>query len=173
MQRGDVEALLERVKAAKAPDREIDADIMAANFKWAQRGLPYLGALCIGDEPVYWHAPDPWYKREVPELTGSIDAIVTLIHEDKYEWGRKVICGFFAGGQLFPDQSSPDDSDYDPRARPDNSVTVGWMAHVAYYKPVTGSETYGPEEYCHGRTAALALCQAYLTAKLSLTGTDK
>jgi hypothetical protein len=73
--------LLSRLEGLTAPDREADALIMARCFpEWAEIGEPYLSPQCIGDEPIYWHAPtdSPYRKMPVPELTASLDATVAL-----------------------------------------------------------------------------------------------
>lgn len=70
--------LLSRLEGLTAPDREVDALIMGACFEWAKPEPPYLAPHCVGDQPIYWHAPEPYYKRPVPELTASLDATVAL-----------------------------------------------------------------------------------------------
>ena len=73
------EELLARVQKATGPDREIDVAIMAACFEWAKAEPPYYAPHCVGDEPIYWHAPSWLRKRPCPELTGSIDAALALV----------------------------------------------------------------------------------------------
>lgn len=70
--------LLSRLQGLTAPDREVDALIMGACFEWAKPEPPYLAPHCVGDQPIYWHAPEPYYKRPAPELTASLDAVVAL-----------------------------------------------------------------------------------------------
>lgn len=86
--------LLSRLQGLTAPDREVDALIMARCFpEWAEIGEPYLSPQCIGDEPIYWHAPSdsPYRKMPVPELTASLDATVALCDRvlPGWDWLRR------------------------------------------------------------------------------------
>lgn len=139
--------LIARMEKLTGPDRLIDQDI------YCELGL------ATADENgilIAYRAPD---------YSASIDAAVALINQIKHLHGRKVICMFAAGGQI-----TGDDADYDPRSLPDNSQTVGWMAHVAFYEPTGGSKTYGPERYSHATNPAIALLIALLRALLALQG---
>lgn len=79
MTSADLAALLARIREAKGVDRELDKAIMAACFEWAQPVLPYYHPQCIGEEPIYWHAPEPYRKRACPPLTASVDSALALI----------------------------------------------------------------------------------------------
>lgn len=75
----NLESLLERVKLADGPDRELDAALLRAL------------------------APDWLVKRGLLELTGSIDAAVSLVGLalPGYRWG--VSCHSYRGGETYPD----------------------------------------------------------------------
>jgi len=84
-----IEALIERLEGLSGPDREVDALAMQVAFpKWAKIGAPYLSPHCIGDEPIYWHAPQgsPYQKMPVPELTASLDATIELMEKVLPGW---------------------------------------------------------------------------------------
>lgn len=74
--------LLDRLKELKEPSREVDEAIIAICFPaWGKAEPPYYAPHCVGDEPIYWHAPDWLYKQPCPKLTASIDAAVALVEK--------------------------------------------------------------------------------------------
>ena len=152
-----VSDLIERVTKATGADRELDADIVRTLCPGAT-----VGTYIVGDDAdVVFHAqaigiPD---KAVCPALTSSVDAALSLAEGIRHAFGRKIICMFHAGGQL-----SAGDMDYDPRALPDNSVTVGWSAHVAFYTDRHLNRTHAPDGYSFGRNPALAIVLATLRA---------
>ena len=75
----NISELLERVQNATGLDRDVDVAIMAACFDWAKAEPPYYAPHLLGDEPIYWHAPNWLQKRPCPNLTDSIDAAVALV----------------------------------------------------------------------------------------------
>jgi hypothetical protein len=101
---------------------------------------------------------DPIWSDFCKALYGSIDAAVALAERTVAINGRKLICFFCAGGQLTPENAEPGSLDYHPLAKVDNSVTVGWLAHVAFYN--ADGSCSGPERYSHGATASLAILAA-------------
>lgn len=139
--------LLERVKAATGPDLDIDLDLARAYWPEAVDHNK--------------HYPDLDVSREA--FTASIDSAVALAERIPALHGRKLICFFCAGAQLLPHNADETDPDFHPRAKLDNSVTAGWMAYVAFYKPGS-SETDGPAHYQHHLTAPLAILAALLEA---------
>lgn len=161
--RADIVALRDRVLGLTGPDREVDA-ALALLAGWTHEKRK-------GDQRPYWRSPeDPPYgadgwqpRRDLPFYTASVDAALALAERVSHKNGMKLICFFCAGGQLMPDNADETDPDYHPLAKIDNSVTVGWLSHVAFYKS-GGSETYGPERYTHARTPALAIIAALLSA---------
>jgi hypothetical protein len=74
-------SLIERVEKCEKPDREIDVAIVQAIFPDIGQYAPH----CPGDDPIFWH--DPYYKRECPCLTSSIDAVVELMAQVLPGWG--------------------------------------------------------------------------------------
>jgi hypothetical protein len=149
--------LIAKVEAATGPDRDLDADILRALCPGAT-----VGTYIVGDDAdVVFHAQALGIsdKSTCPAFTGSVDAALALAEGIRHAYGRKIICMFHACGQL-----SAGDMDYDPRARPDNSVTVGWSAHVAFYTNRDLNETAGYERYWYGDTPALAIVLATLRA---------
>ena len=144
--------LRDRLSLATEGDGELDRDIaLALGWTPPAMGLPYWH----DDDGNHWTALDDW--------STSIDAAVRLSEGIAHKHGRKLICFFCAGGQLTSENAEPGGVDYHPLAKIDNSVTVGWLSHVAFFKP-DSSETYGPESYSHGRSAPLAILLALLTA---------
>lgn len=154
----DYSELLSRIEQASGPDRELDVAIAVAvldpkrekNYWMWQSGRPQ------GSAPK----PDSefWGSRNTPTFTASLDSTVALVERMEHAYGRKIIC-FHAGAQLMAG-----DMDYDPRAKPDNSVTVGWCAHVAFFDSRHANSTFGPDSYSHGKTPALALLSALFRA---------
>ncbi|MBP0440641.1 hypothetical protein [Tianweitania sediminis] len=146
------ERLIERLAALTGPDRAVDLEILARvgqSGEWSEDDIAYALTDIEG-------------TTMPPAYTASIDAAVALCESVIALQGRKVICFFCAGGQLTPYNAIEGLPDYHPLAKIDNGVTVGWMAHVAFYN-ADGSAT-GPERYSHGRTAAIAVCIALLRA---------
>lgn len=100
--------LLSRLEGLTAPDREVDALIMGACFEWAKPEPPYLAPHCVGDQPIYWHAPEPYYKRPAPELTASLDAAIALCERVLPGWsgdidiGKPIADNGKVGARLFP-----------------------------------------------------------------------
>lgn len=69
-------ALAERCETAKGSDEELDVAIVMAAY-------PDIGppnALCVGDDPIFWH--EPYRKQYPPLLTASLDAITALIERE-------------------------------------------------------------------------------------------
>lgn len=72
--------LIEALQAAEGPSRELDVAILAVCFpEWAKPEPPFYAPHCVGDEPIYFHAPNWMRKRECPELTASLDAATALV----------------------------------------------------------------------------------------------
>lgn len=164
IQSADLSGIIERLQNATGPDREIDAQIWLATTPGATRN-----SLEVKSSKNLWPPYTIDETRDaggrliiVPAVTASVDAAIALAERIVALEGRKLICFFCAGGQLTPynaDQGSPD---YHPKAKIDNSVTAGWMAHVAFYNK--DGTSVGCRDYCHGRTAALAICLATFRA---------
>lgn len=81
--RAELSGLVERVKAATGPDRELDRD---------------LTAYFHPDEPLQWPdmykaTAEHWRKRRVERLTGSLDAAVALCHRVLPRWYGSVDIG--------------------------------------------------------------------------------
>lgn len=153
-----IQNLIERCEKATGPDRELDHRIHGA--------LGIVNADGYGAYPSYeaWVAASIANRWNAPAYTASIDAAVALAEGLSHRHGMKLICFFCAGAQLMPYNADETDPDYHPLAKIDNSVTVGWMSHVAFYKPYGGSVTYGPDTYSHGSNAPLAIILATLRA---------
>ena len=150
--------LVERVTKAEGPDRGLDAAIHAAFFPETFDGdAEHYSALA----PSLLNRADRAYLAEfVPAYTSSADAALAFAEGIRHRYGRKIICMFHACGQL-----PAGDMDYDPRARPDNSVTVGWGAHVAFYTDRNLNQSDGGgDRYWYGDTPALAIILATLRA---------
>lgn len=151
--------LLERVERATGPDRQLDADIIRTLAPGSTVGT-YIDD---DDGDVVFHAEALGIRNKsiCPALTGSVDAALALAEGVRHLYGRKIICMFYAGGQL-----SAGDMEYDPRARPDNSVTVGWSAHIAFYTDRNLNRTDAVHErFWFGATPALAILAALLRAQ--------
>lgn len=153
----ELKDLIERVEKLKGGDRALDADIVRTLCPGATVGT-YIQD---DDGDVVFHAQALGIENKAvcPAFTKSVDAALALAEGIRHAYGRKIICMFHACGQL-----SAGDMDYDPRARPDNSVTVGWGAHVAFYTNGALNETSGYERYWYGDTPALAILLALLRA---------
>lgn len=160
--------IIARLEKAEGPDRELDSEINVL-----LRIMPESGPDWIANFPVWRSRLDG--RIEVvhedgtggvhwePKLfTASLDAAIGLVERQIATEGRKLICFFCAGGQLTPFNADKHSPDYHPLAKIDNSVTVGWMAHVAFYCADGG--TSGPESYSHGRTAPIAILIALFRA---------
>ena len=169
----DLSSLIARLDKAEGPDRELDCQIAVAvdGFyelppKWEGGPVGY-GYTDAEGTPIHpGHGGDQLVRR----YTSSIDAAVSLAESVVAKEGRKLICFFCAGGQLTPYNAEEGYPDFHPKAKIDNSVTVGWMSHVAFYNEDGTSE--GDPSYSHGRTAALAICLSTLRA-LDQKGTAK
>lgn len=157
--------IIERLKKATGPDRELDA-LIAAEIEPHHFDAPGFAPI----RPIPAFARDPsgdCIRFEgggimgfhcFPRVTGSTDEAIVVAERVVAPEGRKLICFFCAGGQLTPwntDETSPD---YHPKAKIDNSVTVGWMAHIRFYNS-DGTST-GADDYSHGKTAPLAILLA-------------
>jgi len=148
MQRGEIKALLERCAAATGPDTGIDAAIAVA-LGWSRLPPPkdYDRPM-----PSLWADPAGDVRGALaPCWTGSLDAIVGLIEREfpksRWETGHYFIRTYDSWGAT---------------AHIDSPVAV-----ESGYK----NQPFNPISI--GHTPALALCAAFLTAKLSLTGADK
>lgn len=150
--------LIERLEKATGPDRELDYEI----------------GLATKDIPLHWRFSEgnilssfDLVRNSECNYTASLDAAVALAERVHHAHGRKLICFFCAGGQLTPENADAESADYHPLAKIDNSVTVGWMSHVAFMKNGSG-ESFGPDRYSHGKTAPIAVCLALLRALTAL-----
>lgn len=167
-------ALIERLENADGPSRELDRAIQCGVGGW-HRITPshtrnkhgafispadWIGANSDGS-PILDSLHGTTMHRDVPAVTASIDSAVALAERVVAMEGRKLICFFCAGGQLTPYNADETSPDYHPKAKIDNSVTAGWMAHVAFYN---SDGATGHDDYSHGRTAPLAICLATLRA---------
>ena len=161
--------IIERLTEATGPDRELDAAIIVAATPAEGQGddLITLRRTSKSDEcapGTYWRVSFSGKSLHTAELyTYSLDAAVALAERFAHPHGRKLICFFCAGGQLTPENAVEGSDDYHPLAKIDTSVTVGWMAHVAFLKSGSG-ETFGPEGYSHGKTPAIAILLALFRA---------
>ena len=82
-------ALSERLAAAKGPDREIDAAIIAALIAPAgafARQSPFNGAWCIytgekdrSGRDRLWEGSRPWDNEQTRNVTASLDVAVALV----------------------------------------------------------------------------------------------
>lgn len=177
-----IEDLVERVRKASGPDRQLEWDV--ADFLGL---IPEHRVMNVGwDHSWYRHPGETILHRcpgsdqfagveswAPPAITSSIDASVALAEGISHEHGRKLICFFCAGGQLLPHNADETDPDYHPLAKIDNSVTVGWLSHVAFFKPGGASETYGPDRYERGANASLAILAALLSALAASKGSGR
>ena len=145
-------SLIKRLEEAEGPSRELDVAVC-----WALDLEPWAGT---EEALLAFFAKGSKMDKQTPALTGSVDAAISLAERVVAKEGRKLICFFCAGGQLTPYNAEEGSPDYHPKAKIDNSVTVGWMAHVAFYND--DGTTNGPESYSHGRTAPLAILLATL-----------
>lgn len=82
--REELEALAVRCEQASGADRELDKLVVQAAYPEIGEPAPH----CVGDEPIFWR--DPYYKRCVPKLTASTDAILALIAEKLPGWRYRV-----------------------------------------------------------------------------------
>lgn len=148
--------IVRRLEESGGPDRDIDADIyIEFNIPAERVGRLDRRGGCVG----WWPKDAPYESAvDVPRYTASLDAAIALVERMEHAYGRKIIC-FHAAGQLMAG-----DMDYDPRARPDNSVTVGWCAHVAFFDSRDANSTFGPDRYSYARTPALAVLTALFRA---------
>lgn len=144
--------IIGRLQKATGPDRTLGRDIyfILDNAAWkaayqrAQEpsGCPHHLAV-IGAE-LY-----------LPHVTSSIDKAVDLAESIVATEGRKLICFFCAGGQLTSHNTDETSPDYHPKAKIDNSVTAGWMAHIRFYSD--DGTSVGADDYSHAKTAPLAI----------------
>jgi len=75
--KAELQALIERVKAATGPDREIDLEI-ALFAGWTHVRMK-------GDAKPYWRKPGEtqyFMRSEPPRYTASLDAITAMIERD-------------------------------------------------------------------------------------------
>ena len=167
--------IIELLEKSTGPSRWLDARIDAAlrigtekmragGYEWAWDNFPVwarhmqAAGMCgvmhtNGDLGLIWDSE---------RFTASIDCAVALSESVVALEGRKLICFFCAGGQLTPYNADETSPDYHPRAKVDNSVTVGWMAHVRFYNADGSSE--GAEDYSHGKTAPISILLALFRA---------
>ena len=155
--------IIARLEKAEGPDRVLGEDVLLA-CGWRKVPTGYFYG------QMHWWAPPPPndgrgfdadnFRQHNP--LASLDAAIGLVERQIATEGRKLICFFCAGGQLTPFNADKHSPDYHPLAKIDNSVTVGWMAHVAFYCADGG--TSGPESYSHGRTAPIAILIALFRA---------
>lgn len=158
--------IIARLEKAEGPDRELDAEIFTI------AGMPLPNEFLNKRVGLAWDTEQKSFVLDImedfqvrydhPHYTASMDAAIGLVERQIATEGRKLICFFCAGGQLTPANAVEDSEDYHPLAKIDNSVTVGWMAHVAFYCADGG--TSGPESYSHGRTAPIAILIALFRA---------
>lgn len=78
--------LVDRLRKANGPDRELDVAIMQALIPECEMYSP----MCRGDEPIFWHGP--YRKQECPRLTESLDAVVALIERQLPGMGYWLMC---------------------------------------------------------------------------------
>jgi hypothetical protein len=99
--------LLERVKAATGPDREIDGDLAEA-FDDAPSHLPRVtdvGRSWLWAEFV---EPDSWETWEAPEYTASIDAALALVERVVPGWCWRIgTCHVSDDAWVAPDWNDP------------------------------------------------------------------
>lgn len=87
--------LIERVRAATGPDRELDVLIVQVLFPDIGECQPH----CIGDEPIFWN--DPFYKQECPRLTFSLDAAKSFTERVLPGWSGCVSFGVKPGAVVY------------------------------------------------------------------------
>jgi len=80
-----LEELLERIRAAKGADREIDGDIAAA-FEIAPSHLPRVTDVGRSWLWADFVPPDDWETWEAPAFTASIDAALALVERVLPGW---------------------------------------------------------------------------------------
>ena len=151
----DISELLERVQNATGPDRDVDVAIMATCFDWAKAEPPYYAPHCVGDEPIYWHAPNWLQKRPCPELTASMDAALALVERVLPGWKVSLYIGHLTGAK---DGSGSRAELFSPKKPKRISATDWkWMKVAVCY---------------HAHTPALAILAALLMA-LSMRGGER
>ena len=84
----DLTELLERVKAATGPDRELDGDVWLAVISGATRRNVMAA---WPDEDVIWEYHDPerntmFRDNMIPRLSASIDAAVAIVERKMPGW---------------------------------------------------------------------------------------
>lgn len=105
----DIEALIERLKAATEPDRQLDVDIatLFGEVTWRQKNYTM--------EPfpsIAYRTPHPYagMKEPVREYTASVDAAMTLVPKEYPYWlvscrdtplGKMTGEGVVHNGELF------------------------------------------------------------------------
>jgi hypothetical protein len=152
----DLSELLERVRNAKGPDREIDGDIAQA-FEVAPSYLPRItdaGRSWLWAEFV---EPDTWDTWEAPEYTASIDAALALVERVLPSWTTDVHSG-----------------DATAEVCPIGFRLVYWPADnksgvELFYQPQWNIEPPVIGEGC-GATTPLAIVEALLSALIAKEG---
>lgn len=144
----DIATLLERVRAATGPDREIDGMIEVE----ARRQQAYRVGL-NDEQRAHWATTiegvvyDNATRYNASPYTASVDAILALIERELpgCRWG--VSCHSFRGDERYPD------------GKP--KYVDGYRAHVTERSAMRPMPTIAD----HQATPALALCAAFLSAK--------
>lgn len=167
--------IIDRLEKADGPSRELDAQITASLNSAVLKPYPQTDDYGPKAKWQFWSMDGAHFlgnenKFAVEPVTSSIDAAVAMCEWMVATEGRKLICFFCAGGQLTPYNADEGSPDYHPLAKIDNSVTVGWLAHVAFYQE--DGDSVGPERYAHGRTASLAILIALFRALQAQGRTD-
>jgi len=161
--------IIERLEKSTGPDRVLDARIAAeiephhfdAHGFTPIRPIPAF-AMDKGGDCIRFEGGGIMGFHCFPRVTGSTDEAIAISERVIALEGRKLICFFCAGGQLTPWNADKGSPDYHPKAKIDNSVTVGWMAHIRFYN--ADGSSVGADDYSHGKTAPLAILLALFRA---------